>query len=62
VQRVPVRIVFDKDEDLSRLRAGMSVVVDIDTGHRRSLAGLLGLGTSHAADTAAQSARQDAHP
>jgi membrane fusion protein (multidrug efflux system) len=62
VQRVPVRIVFDKDEDLSRLRAGMSVVVDIDTGHRRSLASLLGLGTSHAADTAAQSARQDAHP
>lgn len=35
VQRVPVRIVFDKDEDTHLLRAGMSVVVDIDTGHSR---------------------------
>lgn len=35
VQRVPVRIVFDKDEDTRLLRAGMSVVVDIDTGHSR---------------------------
>jgi membrane fusion protein (multidrug efflux system) len=43
VQRVPVRIVFDPDEDVSRLRAGMSVNVSIDTKHTRSLAGLLGL-------------------
>ena len=43
VQRVPVRIVFDANEDLSRLRAGMSVNVSIDTKHSRSLAGLLGL-------------------
>jgi len=35
VQRVPVRIAFDKDEDTSLLRSGMSVVVDIDTGHSR---------------------------
>jgi membrane fusion protein, multidrug efflux system len=35
VQRVPVRISFDKDEDTHLLRAGMSVVVDIDTGHSR---------------------------
>jgi len=35
VQRVPVRIAFDKDEDTRLLRAGMSVVVDIDTGHTR---------------------------
>ena len=35
VQRVPVRIAFDKDEDTHLLRAGMSVVVDIDTGHSR---------------------------
>jgi len=35
VQRVPVRIAFDKDEDTRLLRAGMSVVVDIDTGHSR---------------------------
>jgi membrane fusion protein, multidrug efflux system len=42
VQRVPVRIVFDRDQDLSLLRAGMSVVVDIDTGRRRTLASLFG--------------------
>jgi membrane fusion protein (multidrug efflux system) len=35
VQRVPVRIVFDKDEDTKLLRSGMSVTVDIDTGHSR---------------------------
>ena len=35
VQRVPVRIAFDKDEDTQLLRAGMSVYVDIDTGHSR---------------------------
>jgi membrane fusion protein (multidrug efflux system) len=35
VQRVPVRIAFDKDEDTARLRAGMSVNVAIDTHHSR---------------------------
>jgi len=35
VQRVPVRIAFDKDADTKLLRAGMSVVVDIDTHHSR---------------------------
>jgi len=35
VQRVPVRIVFDKDEDTRLLRSGMSVNVSIDTGHSR---------------------------
>ena len=35
VQRVPVRIAFDKDEDTHLLRSGMSVVVEIDTGHSR---------------------------
>jgi membrane fusion protein (multidrug efflux system) len=35
VQRVPVRITFDKDEDTRLLRAGMSVNVEIDTGHSR---------------------------
>jgi len=43
VQRVPVRITFDDGQDLSRLRAGMSVNVDIDTNRRRTLAGLLHL-------------------
>ncbi|HEU5272590.1 MAG TPA: HlyD family secretion protein [Xanthobacteraceae bacterium] len=42
VQRVPVRIVFDQGQDLSLLRAGMSVTVDIDTGRRRSLTSLFG--------------------
>jgi membrane fusion protein, multidrug efflux system len=35
VQRVPVRIAFDKDENLAKLRAGMSVNVSIDTHHSR---------------------------
>jgi membrane fusion protein (multidrug efflux system) len=46
VQRVPVRIAFDAGQDVSRLRAGMSVTVDIDTAHRRSLRALLGLGAT----------------
>ena len=44
VQRVPVRIYFDShDKDVERLKAGMSAYTTIDTGHRRSLAALLGL-------------------
>jgi membrane fusion protein (multidrug efflux system) len=44
VQRVPVRIYFDKDDKfVARLKAGMSVYATIDTGHKRTLAGLLGL-------------------
>jgi membrane fusion protein (multidrug efflux system) len=44
VQRVPVRIYFDKDDKyVQKLKAGMSVYATIDTGHQRSLAGLLGL-------------------
>lgn len=43
VQRVPVRIAFDKHEDTHLLRAGMSVNVAIDTRRNRTLAGLLGL-------------------
>jgi membrane fusion protein (multidrug efflux system) len=43
VQRVPVRIAFADGEDVTRLRAGMSVYVSIETGRRRTLAGLLGL-------------------
>jgi membrane fusion protein, multidrug efflux system len=51
VQRVPVRIVFDEGQNLSLLRAGMSVNVDIDTGRRRTLASLFGAGTSVAKET-----------
>ena len=44
VQRVPVRIYFDSDDKaVQKLKAGMSAYTTIDTGHRRSLAGLLGL-------------------
>jgi len=44
VQRVPVRIYFDSDDKYVRkLKAGMSAYTTIDTGHRRSLAALLGL-------------------
>ncbi|BAT57824.1 multidrug export protein EmrA [Variibacter gotjawalensis] len=42
VQRLPIRIEFAPGQDLQRLRAGMSVNVDIDTGRKRSLAGLFG--------------------
>lgn len=35
VQRVPVRIALDKDDDLRLLRSGMSATVSIDTGHSR---------------------------
>jgi membrane fusion protein (multidrug efflux system) len=43
VQRVPVRIYFDSnDKDVQKLKAGMSAYTTIDTGHRRSLAALLG--------------------
>ncbi|MGN6117807.1 MAG: HlyD family secretion protein [Nitrobacter sp.] len=44
VQRIPVRIYFDKNDPMvARLKSGMSVYVSIDTHHRRTLAGLLGL-------------------
>jgi membrane fusion protein (multidrug efflux system) len=43
VQRVPVRIYFDSnDKYVKKLKAGMSAYTTIDTGHRRSLAALLG--------------------
>ena len=43
VQRVPVRIYFDKNDSFVRkLKAGMSVYATIDTQHRRSLANLFG--------------------
>jgi membrane fusion protein, multidrug efflux system len=44
VQRVPVRIYFDKnDKFVRKLKAGMSVYATIDTQHKRSLAGLFGM-------------------
>jgi len=41
VQRLPVRVHVDPKSDQLPLRAGMSVTVDIDTGHHRTLSELL---------------------
>ncbi|SHK56382.1 membrane fusion protein, multidrug efflux system [Bradyrhizobium lablabi] len=50
VQRVPVRIYFDSnDKYVKKLKAGMSAYTTIDTGHRRSLASLLGFTPAAAA-------------
>jgi membrane fusion protein (multidrug efflux system) len=40
VQRIPVRIGIDRKPGAPTLRSGMSVSVEIDTGHRRSLSDL----------------------
>jgi membrane fusion protein (multidrug efflux system) len=59
VQRVPVRIAFDPDENLTRLRSGMSVYVSIDSGRKRSLGTLLGFSSPHTdGGTAARAAKQ----
>ena len=51
VQRVPIRIYFDDtDKYVRRLKAGMSVYATIDTGHKRSLAGLFGLSATAGQD------------
>jgi len=48
---VPIRIYFDEtDKYVRKLKAGMSVYATIDTGHRRSLAGLLGLSATAGQD------------
>jgi membrane fusion protein, multidrug efflux system len=50
VQRVPVRIYLDgHDPYVRKLKAGMSAYTTIDTGHRRSLADLLGFSSAVAA-------------
>jgi membrane fusion protein, multidrug efflux system len=41
VQRIPVRLKLEPKSDQPQLRAGMSVVVDIDTGHTRSFPSLI---------------------
>ncbi len=40
VQRLPVRLKVEANDNAPPLRAGMSVTVDIDTGHTRTLSGL----------------------
>jgi membrane fusion protein, multidrug efflux system len=41
VQRIPVRIAIQAEPGAPVLRAGMSVELSVDTGHRRTLSGLL---------------------
>ena len=41
VQRLAVRVGFDPGEDITPLRAGMSVTAEIDTGHKRKLTDLV---------------------
>jgi membrane fusion protein, multidrug efflux system len=41
VQRIPVRIHVNPLSNNLPLRAGMSVTVDVDTGHHRTLSELL---------------------
>jgi len=51
VQRVPIRIYFDEsDKYVKKLKAGMSVYATIDTGHQRTLAGLVGLSATAGQD------------
>jgi membrane fusion protein (multidrug efflux system) len=54
VQRVPLRVSFDKDEVTKYLRSGMSATVEIDTGHRRSLLALIGISSSQASQQTSQ--------
>ncbi len=41
VQRIPIRLRIEMTPDMPTLRAGMSVIARIDTGHTRSLTGLI---------------------
>ncbi len=50
VQRVPVKLAIEQLGDGPQIRAGMSVNVEIDTGHQRSLASLLGTAAASNAD------------
>jgi membrane fusion protein, multidrug efflux system len=56
VQRVPLRVEFDAGQDTRDLRAGMSTIIDIDTGRKRSLGALWSglLGSPASSSTAAQ--------
>jgi membrane fusion protein (multidrug efflux system) len=46
IQRVPVRIEFVDGGDLTSLRTGMSAQIEIDSGHTRSLASLIGIASA----------------
>jgi membrane fusion protein (multidrug efflux system) len=58
VQRIPVRVSVDCREGDPPLRVGMSTTVDIDTGHSRSLGGLIAdLGKTFGLSSASASAQ-----
>ena len=61
VQRVPLRVEFDADQDTTGLRAGMSAYVSIDTGRGRTLGGVL-TGLRDAISGGSASAKGDAKP
>jgi membrane fusion protein, multidrug efflux system len=42
VQRIPLRVVIDSEPNMPPLRAGMSAIVDVDTGRHHNLFGLIG--------------------
>ncbi len=42
VQRIPLRVAIDSEPNMPPLRAGMSAIVDIDTGRHHNLFGLVG--------------------
>jgi len=60
VQRVPLRVEFDPGQDTRDLRAGMSTIIEIDTGRKHSLANLwsdLAAGNEAEVGAAASSAK-----
>jgi membrane fusion protein, multidrug efflux system len=61
VQRVPLRVEFDPNQDTGDLRAGMSVYVSIDTGRARTLSGVLS-GLRDAVTGGSAAAKADARP
>jgi membrane fusion protein, multidrug efflux system len=42
VQRIPLRVAIDSEPNMPPLRAGMSAIVDVDTGRHHNLFGLIG--------------------
>jgi membrane fusion protein, multidrug efflux system len=46
VQRVPVRIEFEAGSTVADLKSGMSAQVEIDSGHKRSMASIFGFSAS----------------
>jgi membrane fusion protein, multidrug efflux system len=52
VQRFLVRVTVEQKDGYPMLRSGMSVIVDIDTGHKRALSELWGVAPAETSDVA----------